>query len=352
VTADPLNAKGPTLKDVARAAGVHPATVSRALDPHKMSLVREDTRQRVRATADELGYRADVVARSLRRRKTEAVGVVMTDLGNPVFAPVLRGIATRLEREGFIALITETQDDHERLRVAVRKLLDRRVDALIIAAARRSDAATVRAAEASGIPIVLAVRSLVGSGLPTVTTDDVMGGYLAARHLAGLGHIAVAQIAGPQEVQPFIDRSIGFARGSSEAGFHVLRLDTEAPDPSPEAGARLTDLILDRKSAIPTAIFAHNDAMATGALGALRARGLECPQDVSVLGYNDAPLDEYLHPPLSTIGFPGNRIGETAAELALTLVEDPSRVVGSLMFPPSVVERESTAPPRARDSSA
>ncbi len=144
--------RGPTLKDVARAAGVHASTVSRALDPGKMSLVQDDTREHVRRVAERLGYRADVVARSLRRRQTTAVGVVMTDLGNPVFAPVLRGISSRLESAGFIDLITETQDDHERFRIAIDQLLRRRVDALIVGAARVGDADVVEAARREGTP--------------------------------------------------------------------------------------------------------------------------------------------------------------------------------------------------------
>ena len=338
--------RGPTLKDVARAAGVHASTVSRALDPGKMSLVQDGTREHVRRVAEQLGYRADVVARSLRRRQTTAVGVVITDLGNPVFAPVLRGISSRLERAGFIALITETRDDHERLCVAIEKLLERRVDALIVGAARRGDAEVIDAARREGTPIVLAVRSLVGSGIPTVAADDVMGGYLAALHLASLGHRVVAEIAGPQEVQPFIDRSTGFARGASETGLVVVRPDAQASDPNPDAGAHLTELVLGLREETPTAIFAHNDSMAVGALATLRAHGLRCPHDISVLGYNDAPFVEHLDPPLSTIGLPGFQIGEAAAEVALSLIDDPAAVVGSQTFPPTVVRRGSTAPPR------
>jgi LacI family transcriptional regulator len=338
--------RGPTLKDVALEAGVHASTVSRALDPGKMSLVHEETRENVRRVAERLGYRADVVARSLRRRQTTAVGVVITDLGNPIFAPVLRGISSRLESAGFIALITETQDDHGRLSVAVEKLLERRVDALIVAAARRGDGPIIDAARREGMPIVLAVRALVGSGIPTVASDDLMGGHLAARHLAGLGHRVVAEIAGPQDVQPFIDRSIGFAQGAAEAGLEVLRPATDqATDPGPDAGARLTELVLASGQGVPTAFFAHNDSMAIGAVARLRAHGLRCPDDISVLGYNDAPFVEYVDPPLSTIGIPGFQIGEAAAEVALALIEDPAAFVGSQTFPPTIVQRGSTAPP-------
>ena len=197
------------------------------------------------------------------------------------------------------------------------------------------------------MPVVLAVRALIGSGIPTVAADDVMGGYLAALHLADLGHRAVAEIQGPQEVQPFIDRAIGFARGAAERGLVVQRPAEYARDPNPDAGAHLTELVLGLDRDVPTAIFAHNDSMAIGVIAKLRAHGLRCPQDVSVLGYNGAPFIEHVDPPLSTISFPGFQIGESAAQIALSLIDDPSAIVGSLTFPTTVVPRGSTAPPRA-----
>jgi LacI family transcriptional regulator len=335
----------PTLKDVARIAGVHPSTVSRALDPAQRSLVQEDTLIRIREVADEIGYRMDGVARSLRRRETKTVAVVVTDLGNPVFAPVLRGIAGRLEDAGYIALITETRDDHERLRFAIDKLHERRVDAFVIAAARRGDADLLKSLVTGGMPVVLVVRSLSGTGIPSVTAEDVSGGELAAAHLADLGHRRVAQLTGHQDVRPFFDRSVGFRRAAEERGLSVVDFDAEASDPNPAAGAELTELLLSAGGEIPTAIFAHNDAMAIGALDVLKARGLDCPADVSVLGFNDAPFSDHVNPSLTTIGFPGERIGIAAAELALSVIEEPDHVVGSIAFPPVLVQRESTAPP-------
>jgi LacI family transcriptional regulator len=338
----------PTLRDVARAADVHPSTVSRALDPRATYLVQDKTRARVRAIAADLGYRTDVVARSLRRRETTTVGVIVTDLGNPVFAPVLRGIARRLEASGFIALITETQDDRERLRVAVDKLRERRVDALIVGATRKGDAEILGSVVDDGIPVVLAVRSLIGSGISAVTADDFAGGEIAATYLAELGHVHVAEIAGPHEVRSFLDRSTGFRRAAEERGLSVVRLNAEPDDPSPDTGARLTEGILDRDDEPPTAIFAHNDSMAIGVLRALRGRGISCPGEISVLGYNDAPFSDSINPPLSTIGFPWDGIGVAAAEVALSLIEDPTKAVSSLTFPPTLMRRESTAGPRSR----
>jgi len=334
------------LKDVARVAGVHPATVSRALDPGKMWLVRPDTRAKVQSVARELGYRADVVARSLRRGQTTTVGVVVADLGNTFVAPALHGITEALERHGFMALISETQDDHERLRASVENLLSRRVDGMIVMAARLGDASVIETIVREEQPIVLAVRTLPGSPLPSVTSDDVAGGYLAARHLAELGHTRVAELRGPDDVQSFIGRGVGFARGAAEHGINIEWVDESAIHPTPSEGQRLMEKLLAATSGV-TAVFAHNDAMAIGALAALRAAGLNCPRDVSVLGYNDAPLAGHLDPPLTTVRFPGDKIGRFAAEVVIALIEEPGSVVASMTFPPELVLRASTAPPRA-----
>ena len=332
-----------TLKDVARVAGVHPATVSRALDHGKMSLVRPETRAKVQGVARELGYRGDVVARSLRRGQTTTVGVIVADLGNPFVAPVLRGLADELEKHGFMAVITETQDDHARLRASVENLLSRRVDGLILTSARLGDVSVIEEV-ARETAVVLAVRPLPGSALPSVTTDDVAGGYLAARHLAELGHKLVAELTGPSDIQNFVDRSIGFAQAADAFGFDIVRVPEQAIHPTPSEGRRLMEMLLAQGGARPTAIFAHTDAMAIGAIAAVGAASLKCPQDISIVGYNDAPLVDHLDPPLSTIRFPGEQIGRFAADLAITLIDEPTAVVASMSFPPELVARSSTAP--------
>jgi LacI family transcriptional regulator len=339
-----------TLKDVAHVAGVHPATVSRALDPGKMWLVRPETRTRVQAAARELGYRTDVVARSLRRGQTTTVGVVVADLTLTFLAPALRGITDALERQGFMGLISETQDDHERLRVSLENLLSRRVDAVILTGARLGDAPLLQGIARERVPVVLAVRALPGSNLPAVTTDDDGGGYIAAMHLAALGHGRVAELRGPSDVQPFLDRSQGFARAAAESGLDVLEFGERAIHPTPAEGRRLMELLLARRGPRPTAVFAQNDSMAIGALDALRAARLRCPADLSILGFNDAPLVDHFDPPLSTIRLPSAEIGRVAAELAIALIEEPNTAVASMTFPPELVVRASTAPPPVADA--
>jgi LacI family transcriptional regulator len=335
-----------TLKDVARVAGVHPATVSRALDPGKMWLVRRETRAKVQTVARELGYRGDVVARSLRRGQTTTLGVIVADLGGAFLAPVLRGIADELEKHGFMALISETRDDHARLRASIENLLTRRVDGLILMTARLGDAPIIETI-ARETPVVLAIRTLPGSALPSVTSDDVAGGYLAARHLAELGHGSVAELAGPGDIQPFVDRSVGFGQAAGALALDIVQASERAFQPTPSEGRRLMQAFLAGQGPLPTGVFAHSDAMAIGAIAALREAGLDCPDDISIIGYNDAPLSDHLDPPLSTIRFPGDQIGRFAADLAIALIEEPPSVVASVSFPPELVARSSTAAPPA-----
>jgi LacI family transcriptional regulator len=341
----PARSPSPTLKDVARLAGVHPGTVSRALDPAKSSLVRTQTRAKVEDAARTLGYRADAVARSLRRGQTTTVGVVAADLGNPFLGPLLRGLANELDQHGFMALVSETQDERERLLASLDNFLSRRVDAIVVTAAHAADGPLLRRVVAAGVPLVLAVRAVPGSGIPAVTTDDLAGGRLAARHLAELGHTRAAELTGPSDVQPFVDRSAGFADHAARSGIELVKVPDEAHLPTVEEGRRLMELVLEGAGNRPTAVFAHNDSMAIGAIAALRAVGLRCPEDVSVLGYNDAPFVDHLSPPLSTVRFPGDDIGRFAAEITVALVKEPRRMVASMTFPPELVVRASTTPP-------
>jgi LacI family transcriptional regulator len=310
-----------------------------------MRLVHPETRARVETAARELGYRADVVARSLRRGRTATLGVVVADLGNPVLARVLRGIASALEPQGFVALISETQDDAGRVETVLETLLARRVDGLIFGAARIGDLPVVRKVAAHGLPVVLAVRGAAGGGLPSVATDDAEGGRLAGAHLTGLGHELVGELLGPSDVQSFLDRSAGFAAAVAAAGARIVASDVRAVHPTVPEGQRLMEALLARGGARPTAVFAHNDSLAIGALAALRAAGLRCPADISLLGYNDAPLVDQLAPPLSTIRFPAAEIGRLAAEMTVAMIEHPSATFESATFPPELVVRESTAPP-------
>lgn len=335
-----------TLKDVARAAGVHPSTASRALDPAKSRRISDETVRRVEQAAERLGYFPDMIAKGLRGGSTTMVGVVVADLENPFFAPLVRGISTHLEGRGFVTLVAETLEDPVRFERTLNHLLSRRVNALVTTATRSGDAPPLRRF-AERIPAcVLAVRSIEGSGLPYVNQDDREGAGLAAGHLIDLGHEILAQLRGPGDIDTFANRTEGFRSRLAEAGAVDATVDEVGEALTLEEGRRLMALTLDANaSRPPTAVFAHADVVALGAIEEMAVRGLRCPEDVSVIGYDDIPLVSHTQPPLSTIELPGPEIGHRAGEMVLAMIDDPDSTPDSVSLPARLVVRESTAPP-------
>jgi LacI family transcriptional regulator, galactose operon repressor len=340
--------RGATLKDVARIAGVHPGTASRALDPTKMWLVAPKTRARIEAAARQLGYRPDIVARSLRSGSTKTIGVIVADLSNAVVSEAIHGVAEFLFPRGYMPLIIETFDDPDRLVLALDALRSRRVDAVIITAARAADTAVIRSMVREGLRVVLAVRPLPGLDVPTVVHDDAHGGRLVAEHLLGLGHRVLGELRGTLDAQPFAERGRGFRQAVAAGDGTLVEVADVAAHPNAEEGRRLIEFYLASEGDLPTAFFAHNDAMAIGAIDALRQAGLRCPEDVSVVGYNDAPLSDHVVPPLTTVRYPFDIIGRFAAEVALSHIEDHNRPGVRVSFPAELIVRGSTAPVPSR----
>ncbi len=275
-----LSLAGPvTLRDVARAAGVHPGTVSRALNPETRALVNERTAQRVLAAAKELGYRPNPIARGLRTNRSHTIGVLVPDLMNPLFAAVVRGIEDGLLGGGYTPLIANTDNDAERERVAFEAMSARQVDGFIAATARR-DHWLLADAVSLGVKVVLVNRRVDSDALPAVTGDDHEGIRLAVGHLAGLGHERIAHLAGSQALYTGWSRHQGFLDAMRARGLEVdpgLTVFSEAFT-EPE-GARCCGELLDRRRDF-TAIVAGNDLLALGCYDALEQRGLRCPEDL------------------------------------------------------------------------
>ncbi len=336
-----------TLKDVAAAAGVHVSTASRALDPAMSWRVSDETVQRVRMAADRLGYVPDMMAKGLKRGTTTTIGVVVADFENPFLGPILSGIGQSVEERDYVSVVTDAHESHDGLERALESLLHRRVSAIVTTAARLGDRHLLTRIAATGVPLVLAVRDLPDSDLPTVTQDDRQGGELAADHLIELGHRVLAQLRGPGDIAPFVARAEGFRRRIGVEGLVDATITEQARAITVAEGRRLMEATLaESGERPPTAVFAHADLLAVGAIQALGAAGLECPRDVSVIGYDDLPLADCLAPPLSTIRLPGAEIGRLAGELAIASVE--RRVEGPQVtrLPATLVRRGSTAAPR------
>jgi LacI family transcriptional regulator len=310
---------GVTLSDVARLAGVHPSTVSRALDPLQERRVKEETRRRIAEAASRLGYRPHLVARGLQSGRTATVGMIAADLGNTFVTPIIHGFTGAIEASGMLPLIAETQDDHSRLGRILEHMLSRRVDAIVVAAARVGDLAIIEAAGAV-VPVVIAARPLDDTTICQIVQDDGEGGRIAAEHFHRLGHRRLAQLRGPDEVVNFPRRAAGFSGYVRETGLEECFLELTADLATIDEGRRLMAALLERTVPPPTAIFAHNDLMAVGALSVLRAAGLRVPEDVSLVGYNDLPMVGFLTPPLTTVRYPSLEIGRTAGEMVRLLL--------------------------------
>lgn len=342
---NPDGARNVTLKDVAKAANVHVSTASRALDPTKAWRISAETIARVHLAAEQLGYMPDMIAKGLKRGTTMMVGVIVPDLENLFVGPLIRGIAQEVEKNELVTVVTETFEDHGRFERALNYLLARRVDAVITTAARRTDVHLLSRYVRKIPAFVLAVRNVSGSGLPYVIHDDRHGGELAAKHVIQLGHRTMAQLRGPTDIELFESRAEGFRRTAGAAGLLDLTVSDCAREVTLKEGRRLMKLTLDQNgSSLPTAIFAHADVMAIGAIEELEARGLRCPEDVSIVGYDDAPLVSHVRPPLSTVRLPGDEIGRRAGRAVLELIEGLTSPE-SVSIPAELVLRASTGPP-------
>jgi LacI family transcriptional regulator len=330
-----------TLRDVARRVGIHPATASRALNEETRHLVSPETVARVTEAAREMGYTPNSIARSLKTSRSMTIGVILPDLTNPLFPPMVRGIEDALLRSGFTALIANTDNDQERARAVVHALRLRQVDGWISATATLHDDLFDRD---RGAPVVLLNR-LDDRGTPAVVGDDAGGIGAALEHLASLGHRRVAYVAGPQVFSTGAARLRAFAEVSAglslEDAAELVRVGESFAE---EAGARGLRALLDAGARF-TAVLAGNDLMALGCYGALAERGLRCPEDVSVIGFNDMPFADKFAPPLTTVRIPHHEMGVRSAELLLALLGGAATVPVRTVLPAELVVRRSTAAP-------
>jgi LacI family transcriptional regulator len=330
-----------TLKDVAHRAGVHPATASRALNLETRLLVSEQTASRVLAAAAELGYRPNTVARSLRTRRSHTIGVLIPDLNNPLFPPMVRGLADRLESHGYVALIGNTDGDDGRGRRVFDQMRARHVDGYVLATAHLRDALLDDAAQ-SGAPVVLMNRIAANNSFPSVTVDNEAGVRLLVDHLIELGHKDIACISGPQDVSTGLARYRAFRAAMADAGLAVPDSRVAvARSFSIEEGYRCARDILSAPDGC-TAVVAANDMLAVGCYHALDETGLSCPADISVVGFNDMPFIDMLRPPLTTIAFSHYEVGVHAADLLLERLNGDGGQAKVLYVMPRLIIRGST----------
>jgi LacI family transcriptional regulator, repressor for deo operon, udp, cdd, tsx, nupC, and nupG len=330
-----------TIKMVAEHAGVSTATVSRTLS--NPDIVVPETREKVRAAIKALGYAPNFSAKSLRQLRTSKIIMMVPDVSNPFFSEVLRRAEDTAEQEGYSVLLGDTRDDENREAQFADMLLRKEADGLIFLG-HRIPPSLAAIVQAKGVqaPIVNGCDFSPDFGVSSVHIDNARAAQEAVALLQSMGHHRVGVIAGPIESNITRARLAGTQR-QAKTGRRSTRLQISHAEYTIEAGARETERMLAEPDR-PTAIFCFSDEMAVGALAACRAQGFGCPNDVSIIGFDDIRYARYLDPPLTTVRQPMMQIGQTAVRLLLSIVHGNATKTEQITLEHDLVVRGSTGP--------
>lgn len=339
----------PTIETIAEHAGVSIASVSRVLNGHGG---RPDTVRRVMRAAEELGYVANAVARSLKGGRTRQLTFAMQDIGNPVYVAMVREIQAATKPLGYRLLLHSTDADVDDELDVVRSLADRTSDGLILCPIRITPDHLTALRAAAG-PVVVIGSLPAEAPVDSVRADSVAGAELAVRHLVTTGRRRIAFVNGPGDTVPGHSRDQGYRQGLAACDLALDRSLTETTEFGVEDGAEAVHRLLDRHRGpdAPDAVFCANDQLALGATHALLSRGLRIPQDVAVVGMDDSVLARACWPPLTSVDLGSARRGRIAVRMLLerlghvTPPEEPHQRDGS-------APGEGTVPPGAATASA
>ncbi len=328
-----------TIRDVARLANVSVATVSNALN--SSDRVSPELLARVRAAVDKLSYTPHAGARSLRKRSSGLLGLVVGDITNPFFSDLFEAVEDAAAASGYLVLLCNSSERSEREEAHLRMLRTQRIDGLILAST--GSGSMSRAALLAGleIPVVLVDRAMEGLGYDAVVLDNRAAGFQATRHLTELGHRRIALINGPPLLRTASDRLQGYREALLSAGLPFdPALVRDAGFQERPARSAFAELMTAPQP--PTAVFATNNLMTIGVVRALADHGLSCPRDISLVGIDDLPWADAVLPRLTAIAQPVRQMGETAVAMLLERIAGSRLGPGStIVMPPRLVVRRS-----------
>ena len=330
---------------MALAAGVDPSTVSRVLRGDDRKPAKAATRERVLKIAHEMGYTPNSVARSLRTRRTETIGLVIPDAANPGFAEIFRGVQSVTDAAGWHVIVVEDRFDHREELGWDRLVREGRVDGILVLTAKIRDPIARRVSD-SGFPIVLVNRR--SNGVPgSVVMNDPKGSEVAVSHFVSLGHRRIAHVAGPSDVDTGRRRLSGFRDAMKKYGVPV-REDWIVETNYTEAGGTAAGRALLTKVGhdMPTAIYCASFLSGIGLIKVLNDAGYHVPVEVSVIVSDELALAAHTAPPLTTIRMHLSRMGEVAARMLLDRLAGKPVAAAVIQEVPELVVRGSTAPPR------
>ena len=335
------------MRQIAARAGVSVGTVSHVIN--NSAGVREPVRRRVLAAIAKLGYQPSLLARGLRRNETTIIGVIMPDISNPFFPQVVRGVEDIAYQNSYRLMLCNTDNDVQKERIYFDELRAYRMAGLIVIPSADSELAEMaQHSGASAAPVICLDRRAPSWNGDSVTVDNVEGAYMATKHMLGFGHKRVAVITGPLHVTNAVERLKGFKRALREAALPI------APEYIQEGrfdrlGGYEKGLMLLQFSPRPTAIFAANDLIALGVLSAMRELGLRCPEDVSLVGFDDLELASFTNPALTTVAQPGYQMGARAAALLFERIRGSSGKAQHVVMKTTLKIRDSVAPPSSKN---
>jgi LacI family transcriptional regulator len=340
--------KSPTMRDVAEMVGVSKQTVSAVIN-NKPGITQE-TRDRVLAAIEELGYRPDSIARSLATGRTHTIAFIASDVSAPFIGRLAVAAEDYAYSCGYSLVLYNTHDDMGREAAHFTAAVQRGVDGVLFISATDQNTG-LDVLQETGIPSVAIDRVPVPYHGPSVTLDNLETGCLAAEHLLSLGHTRIAHISGPQSVQMSRDRLRGFHQVLEAQGV-LAGLSVEAADTwDYQAGCDAMRRILDNGHS-PTAIFAAGDALAIGAMCAIREAGLRIPEDISVVGVDDLDLAAFQHPPLTTIRQSITELAVLGLQLMFDLLDGNKPDQMNIVMEPVLVVRQSTSAPPGVENQA
>jgi LacI family transcriptional regulator len=333
----------PTIRDVAKRAGVAPITVSRVIN--KSGYVSAETRARVEAAIAELGYVPNRLARSLRLKQTHTLAMVVTDITNPFWTTVVRGVEDAANAAGFTVILCNTDESESKQDAYLQVLLQKRVDGILFVPAS-SAAEPVNRVQRQGVPIVVLDRWLPDARVDVVRGDSEGGAHLLVRHLLALGHRHIAVLSGPETVSTSVERVEGYRRALREAGLDEDAEQVHYGQFTQRSGYQAAQEALQRTPR-PTALFAANNFIAIGALRAMGDAGLRVPEDISLVSFDDLASELIVKPFLTVVDQPAYEMGQQATELLIARLSDPaSNGYREIVLPTELIVRRSCGPLR------
>lgn len=333
------------IRDVAAAAGVSVATVSRVISPKSADQsIRPATRQRVLEAIDKLGYRPNDLARALLQQRTSTVGLVVPDISNPYYPALVRGLEDTAWARGYRVVLCNTDRNVEKTTAYLDTLVKTRVDGIIIAGGSTTVPMLRDVLQPYRTKVVVVGRHELG--YPSVRVDNVAAVRDAVAYLIGLGHRGIGFLGGPLGSSTVQDRLAGYREALRDTGIECRDEFVREGDFQEQSGYDAARSLIESPGR-PTALMAANDRMAVGAMAAIADAGLRVPEDVSLIGFDDVSLASYIRPALSTVSVPTYEMGSAAMELLLQEFDDTAEGVrtDSRALSTSLVIRDTCAPP-------